>query len=370
MPDKRLEKCLKPVLDLNATHISVSDDHDDSINNSTATQSIVELCTVLPEKVRVLEETILVQNNRISELEKQSTISKMDSIIKTAKKTSRGTTMDQAEGCVHGEPNKEAEPGTHRTQSQSGDVGANTFLPGALPKTKPRDVAEGVVHRKCKTLNPGPLGTTPQPATFQPDVSKSNRNPTSPQGRENDGFRYSSYERKNILRGTRGLRAATSQRDIRGSSTGAHKISAVSESIDGPFLIYVGKLAACTTSTLLREHLVENNINDIADVICLNNRYGKTESSFCISVNSQESMNIAFKPRCWPTGVVVRPFRPSRRQPRPQRSLSQQWRREEPIDFPFSDSRFDRDNSSKTWFQRNRDYLGPRPRFESNMRRY
>ena len=136
-------------------------------------------------------------------------------------------------------------------------------------------------------------------------------------------------------------------------------------------MINVGKLAPCTSSTLLREHHVENN-KDIADVICLNNRYGKTESSFYISVNSQESMNIAFKPRCWPAPVVVRPFRPSRprRHPRPQRSQSQLLRREEPVDFPLSESRFYRNNSSKTWFQRNRDYLGPLLRLEYNMRRY
>ena len=68
--------------------------------------------------------------------------------------------MDQAKGCVLGQPNKEDEPGTHivgRNCSLLKWLPIHSYL-GALPKTQPRDVAEGVVQKKCKTLNSGPLG--------------------------------------------------------------------------------------------------------------------------------------------------------------------------------------------------------------------
>ena len=41
--------------------------------------------------------------------------------------------------------------------------------------------------------------------------------------------------------------------------------------------------------------------------------YHSRESSFCVSLGSESSTVKAFSPNLWPIGVIVRPFRPARK---------------------------------------------------------
>jgi hypothetical protein len=129
-----------------------------------------------------------------------------------------------------------------------------------------------------------------------------------------NGFQHSSQERKSILKGNFIVNAASSQGDVCGTSTASHRIkSAVHTSTNAKYLVYVGKLAAKTTSDDVHCHLSDVGINNVNDVINLN--YGNTtvkERSFCISLGDEMSMVNLFNGNMWPSGVIVRPFRPAR----------------------------------------------------------
>ena len=90
LPDKRLDKGLKPMLDLDATHTSVL---EDDVQDNHDTQTMIELCIQLTDKVRELEAVIQVQDARLKVLENSSTKSKIAMLHERNKNRSR----DQAE---------------------------------------------------------------------------------------------------------------------------------------------------------------------------------------------------------------------------------------------------------------------------------
>jgi hypothetical protein len=79
LPDKRLSKCLKAVLDLDATNIYVIEDEaQDTANIHT----VIELCVKLQDKVNKLEEVVKTQSHRIGVLEQQQTSNKLQVLKK------------------------------------------------------------------------------------------------------------------------------------------------------------------------------------------------------------------------------------------------------------------------------------------------
>jgi hypothetical protein len=354
LPDKRLTKCLKPVLDLDATHLSSDDDVTDAPN----IQNIVELCIQLQDKVNKLEKTVKSQNDRIAILEGNATNAQMNTLGRLDNKSRRGA-RDQAEGGVAEQPATGAEPGPQAAPSQPGDAPSDKTQ---INKVVQERVAIGEAQRK-PTQNPGPQGAPPQQAV--------NPNPGG-EAVEDGGFRHTTQERRNIQRGQHRLRAAaTDQADVQGTSTENHRISAAPQS--GRHLVYVGKLSPNTTNALIRQHLHDNNITDIADVVCLTNRFPSSEVSFCVSLDNEASMNKMFESNMWPLGVVIRPFRPSR----PRRSNyrgtqnGRSWQQRGPRHPRLQD--YDNDgpkgNNNNHWSNRNSMY-GQAPRFGVGGRRY
>lgn len=293
IPDKRLSKCLKPTLDLDATQMSVA---DEDTSESHDIQTLVEICVQLQEKVKNLEATVQSQQERLIALEALSTnaqIEHLDNMQRNVVPTEGST--DQAEGVVVGQP-EAATPGTQPTAPQPGDDLQQHFDTYSAAVSQPR-ANDGA---RMQDNVPGPQGAPSTPAD-EPN-----------QATADEGFRHSAKERKNIRRGGTGLHAAVNRRDIHGTSTGQHRVSAAGQSGPSTYLVYAGKLAANTTCDDLRCHLNDVGIQDIADVMNLNGRNRARESSFCISINSKSSMEKAFCPELWPTGVIVREFRPSK----------------------------------------------------------
>ena len=66
MPDKRITKCLKPVVSLDETHISVSEE-------DVQTQSLVELCMKLQETVGNLQTEVSTVKMRVTQIEQNDT---------------------------------------------------------------------------------------------------------------------------------------------------------------------------------------------------------------------------------------------------------------------------------------------------------
>ena len=110
LPIKKLNKCLKPNVDLDATHMSILEG-----DSSHDVQHIVELCIQLQEQVTGLENIVKEQNKRLSALESDKTKVSLNNI--GAPLTG---SMDQAEGGKLGQP-KRADPGTQVNPPQPGD---------------------------------------------------------------------------------------------------------------------------------------------------------------------------------------------------------------------------------------------------------
>ena len=77
------------------------------------------------------------------------------------------------------------------------------------------------------------------------------------------------------------------------------------------YLVYVGKLAKNTTQELLRDHMIQVGLktDDVADIISLKCR-NENESSFCISLYTDDAKKVLYNKNNWPNGVRIRPFKP------------------------------------------------------------
>ena len=358
LPDKRIVNCLKPELhvDLDSTHISIVDEELQDVPN---VQTLFELCVQLKEKVLKLEATVRTQNNRIATLENHKTKDTVNELNISG--LSGEHSKEQAEGGV---PEQQlADPGTQVTPSQPADESSNNMQNENTGDGAPRQI----------TQTPGSQGAPSQPVTNQGTTDMAD----STEG----GFQHTTNQRRNILRGNQG-RPTVKQSDIKGSSVGNHKIQSSVRSDMGTYLIYVGRLDRETTTQMVRDHLTDIKVTDVADVINLNSRANRSEASFCISLNSEVSMNKAFKPSLWPCDVVVRPFRPPRKkqnyhrreyQGNTQRETRQnknrikedgsQWNRQRNVNW--TDSRWDHDSED------HRDSYGYHSyRFNDYVRRY
>ena len=294
LPDKRLSKCLKPEVDLNATHLTVNDNGSQDIHD---TQSLIELVIKLLQKVESLDKKVRSQENRINTLEAKDTCAAIKALVDAPSKRSR----DQTEEVVTGQSGK-TEPGTQVTPMQSDDD-LRLRQPVLQPNvTHTQEVAAGGAPRQPLTITPGavgaPLNTVspdgtdgPSPAvqkngfkiSRQDDLTAAKKQTADTgKARAIGGFRLSNQERKNILRGNFQLNAASGQSDIRGTSSGNHRIrSAVQLSHTNKYLVYVGKLAPNTSCDDLRCHLSDFDITNVSDVINLNNNRDRPkEASF------------------------------------------------------------------------------------------
>ena len=74
-------------------------------------------------------------------------------------------------------------------------------------------------------------------------------------------------------------------------------------------LIYVGGLKRDTSEDDIRSHLIDVGIEnfDISDVIALTSR-NQNQSSFCVSLDSKEAVDIIYERGNWPTHVRIRPY--------------------------------------------------------------
>jgi hypothetical protein len=126
------------------------------------------------------------------------------------------------------------------------------------------------------------------------------------------GFRLSSKERKNILKGRGHARTGISQRDIRGSSDKKYCITAAQQPTGNSSLVYIGNLKSETSEMEVRKHLANLGISCVSDVFSLNGKSSRY-SSFCVSLGNASEMEKVFQAESWPIGVVVRPFRPAHR---------------------------------------------------------
>ena len=306
LPDKRLDKsCLRPQLDFDSTHIEKNEANLQANEENKDIQSLISQCLKLQEKVMNLEATVKEQETRISNIEAENTRSKLKTVISAS--SDRST--DQAEGRVSGQPMK-AMPRTPTTPPQPGDDQENRQKQNKPASIDMTSSSDGRVHsttsKKTSDAVQSPEQSKPtEPANHQ-DVRDQNSN-------SNAGFRHSSQERKNILRGSVRVNGANNQKDIRGASNSNHRIkAAVQNSVVSNILVYVGKLAPNTTCDDVRCHLNDVNIDNVSDVMILNGIGRSQECSFCVSLDNEESMIKMFNPIIWPSGTVVRPFRPAR----------------------------------------------------------
>ena len=137
---------------------------------------------------------------------------------------------------------------------------------------------------------------------------------------EDISFRHTSMERRNILRKNRrrkklslhNRKELNTGSDVIGNSDSEYKIKAATNHATEPshtFLVYIGKLAKETDEQLLRTHLRDIGIKnaDIADVMKLKCK-ANNETSFCVSLNSEEAKCVVFDINKWPIGVRIRTF--------------------------------------------------------------
>ena len=76
----------------------------------------------------------------------------------------------------------------------------------------------------------------------------------------------------------------------------------------GARAIYLGNMANNTTDVHIRDHLRAIGVSNVSDVLNLKCRING-QTSFCVSVDTQNDEDIMYKPENWPTGVRVRPFK-------------------------------------------------------------
>ena len=314
LPDKRLNKiCLKPELDLDSTNITVIDDDSQNVHDI---QSLIELCVQLQEKVSLLENKIQSQHDRILVLEASDTTTKIGLLIDRPTIRSK----DQAEGGVTGQP------GFQEAPSQPDEDRKHSPIQ-RLPNAKSTDSSAGIrAPRQLVNADPGPQDALSNPVPAQtkkkdgpvPALKDSPAQNDGPEAASqqiqcpDSGFQYSNQERRKILKGNFRQNAANGQTDIRGTSSARHRIKAAIDPSSNKYLVYVGKLALSTTCDDVRCHLSDFEINNVFDVINLNGNSRYKENSFCISLGSELAMLKVFDPEMWPSGVVVRPFRPAK----------------------------------------------------------
>ena len=265
------------------------------------------------DKVSSLEETVKLQKDQICALEEQIT----QIMVEPINYRSRGVSRDQAEGGQGEQMTSESRTPPKPPQSED-DTTKPPPTYAAMAKIGETKIG-GTQRQK---LGPGSQNGSSQQPISQRESSNT----------EDEPFRHSVRERKNIQRGNVGFRAAVKMKDIRGSSTNAFCISSTSQTQTKSYLVYVGNLDVGTTEENLRKHLLTVKVKDVADVISLRGKQSHRHVSFCISFNNENSMRkvLVFEPTLWPVGVVVRPFHPSKRQmkSRPQpRHLRYQKRR-------------------------------------------
>ena len=309
---KKLPKCLKPQSDMDSSHVSDIEPESQELNDQ---QSLIELCIKLQDRIKSLEDSSKTQNDRIIELEKQVTNARLQSIlVPRDHSNSQDGSMDQADGGVDE---------------------LNGAEPRILPPPPP---AEDDPPFPPPSYDIATNDVTDERATDA--AVRQNSNPRSPRARSQqerakqgnpliipeEEFRHSSTERKRIQKGNIGLRAAVSQNDIRGTSENQHCISAAKQSPNNTLLVYVGNLDTATSEKDLRKHLANMQIQNVSDVIKLTGKYSSRYASFCVSCNSETEMKNMFNTELWPMGVLVRPFRPSRRRLNFSKPTGNSWR--------------------------------------------
>ena len=271
--DKKLEKCFKPQIlcELDSSQHAATPSVTllaEENNDVPTVETLVEMFVKLQDKVKILEQTIKSQNIRIEELEK----SKKTGSIQVSVLETGAFSRDQADD---------------ETQQASGNN---------KTEKSPKLGDENSKNMKKSSAS----------------VTTNNNNQTV-----SDGFQHPREQRRNILKGVQGRQCTN--KDVTGTSELTHKVQAAPQQLaTGTFTIYVGRLHRDTNTQLLRDHLKEIGVSDVSDVISLNNRIGRSESSFCVSVNDETSKDKMFQPEAWPSNVIIRPFRPAR-QSRPNK---------------------------------------------------
>ena len=307
LADKRLySECFKPTADENTSQISMDQDAEDSNeveNNSVNTShrnidTILDMCVQLKDRVKKLETTVKLQAERITALETECNKDKLSKELQSnpvnviVDEDSKEQFIDGKFELLHSSAQADPPPVVeHSRQTQDHPTDSRSNLTSRTTE----DAANKAQKESLRLSDKAPAQLT--------------NNPTQPEGPESSEFQHTTQYRRNILRG-RASAASINKPDTRGSSTGNHKIQAAGQSIEGTFLVYVGKLHSGTTVANVREHLADINIKDVSDIMCLNNRNYQSETSFCISINSETSMHRAFQADLWPTGIIIRPFRP------------------------------------------------------------
>ena len=273
LPDKKIERCLKPQIQMDLNNSSSqltidSTDIEDDAQDTPNIHTLVEMYLKLKAEVKQLEEIVKEQNSKISALELEQS---KKTLVESGTRYESGF-KDQAEGEL-AQNSSESQP----ISSQPGDKPSkvNTFK-------------EVLVQRQ----------------------DKQNGQDIRDEGSEG-AFQHTSQQRRNILKGAQGK--AVPKEDIKGDSTESFKIKAAFQSASQTYLIYVGRLQRDTTTQMIREHLKDIQVRDVADVISLDNRQNRSEASFCVSVNSEASMDKMFQRSLWPVDILVRPFRSGRR---------------------------------------------------------
>ena len=264
--DRRLKKILKPLKEKTneisehngSLDASCLEDKDSSMSNS----SLLQMCVDLKLSVKVLVGKVESLQAQVEKLESEATAMKLSiKLLSDNKKIQKGT------------------------------LGPNDLI------------VEAEIHADVN-------GETHVPETLE-------------SLKDNTPFHHTSAERRNILRGVKrnhgtaeNSKITVSNRfDVLGNSTKQSGIQAApllrSNQLpaETSHLIYVGRLAQRTSARDLRCHLLQSGVTneDIADVIKLKCR-NEWESSFCISVNTNEAKERVFQENNWPVGVKVRKY--------------------------------------------------------------
>ena len=283
----------------------------------------------LQERIVSLEVTVKQQEARIKSIEAEDTRNKLIPVTSTPSCQSR----HQAEGGSSEQNNEKPDlrtvappppPSENEKTRQVQTKSTADVSRSRSDKRVPRQISNNSLGIEA---SPPKFSVSPKKTTLKESSAKTaSQSPVQSRVSEStnhqniNGFRLPNKARSNIRRGKVKLNGASGQRDIVGNSKSSHRINAATQSaVHNNYLVYVGRLAANTSCDDVRCHLSDVNIVDVSDVLVLSGVGSSRERSFCVSLGNKESMEKMFNPLIWPTGTVVRPYRPARaRRPKAQ----------------------------------------------------
>ena len=314
--DKRLRKICR-----NKTHgndeinsVQLSCDADEPPDEDLAT--LILTCAQLKGTIDSLTATVHDMRVRINDLENEVTILKLKDHNQSTDEVTDAPATDNDSSSTSSDTRNATEdtPETTLTTARS------------LSPSFAQVVA--CTHREAGTpadeSGNTPAYTADAPnATASPDISVPNgilRSATSDNTIYTSpavGFRMTRAQRRNFTKNANGRdhnKLTANRFEVLGTAEGDLPLRAARPNRptqQQPYRVYIGNLLAGSSTNALREYMVSIGIDgdSILDVLELKTK-ASNKAAFCVSVCNACSYNDMFDATKWPSGVIIRPFRP------------------------------------------------------------